>query len=157
MRFNCSLLFGIIGVLATRGKDPDNDGELQAVRMELHSAYAEIAALKLEIVHLRAELDDCAEGHVCSDVVGLPFFCQSWSRSSPLPTQRSFRHTVAVTQERDQTFTDTRNDTQSRHRSSAACGHRPCKKLMPVLDPNPDPVLGPRISTLTSSTCQCPS
>ena len=63
-------------MLAVRGKDPDNIGESQDVYMELQAAHAENAALKLEIVRVKAELDDCAEGHVGFVAVGLPFFYQ---------------------------------------------------------------------------------
>ena len=82
MRFNLSLLLGIMGVLAARSKDPDKSDELQKALMKLEMAYVEIASLKLEIVHLKEELDECAQGHMCSVVVGMPSLRQSRSQSS---------------------------------------------------------------------------
>ena len=65
MRFTLTLLFGTIGMLITGGKDPDNSGEVRAVRMELSFAYAEITSLKLERDRLKEELDRCVQGHLC--------------------------------------------------------------------------------------------
>ena len=82
MRFNLSLLLGIMGVLPARSKDPDDSDELRTALMKLDMAYVEIASFKLEIVHLKEELDECAQGHMCFVVVGLTSFCQSRSQSS---------------------------------------------------------------------------
>ena len=82
MRFNLSLLLGIMGVLATRSKDPDDSDELRKALLQLDMAYVEIASLKLEIVHLKEELDECAQGHMCFVVVGVPSLRHTRSQSS---------------------------------------------------------------------------
>ena len=64
MCFTLTLLLGTVGVLITRGKDPNNSEEVREMRMELSLAYAEIASLKTEIGRLKKELDACAEGHL---------------------------------------------------------------------------------------------
>jgi len=66
MRFNLSLLLGIMGVLPARSKDPDDSDELRTALMKLEMAYVEIASLKLEIVHLKEELDECTQGSTSS-------------------------------------------------------------------------------------------
>ena len=66
MRFNSSLLLGIVGILATYTEDPGDNGELPDVHLELQAAHAEIASLKVEIVRLKGELDECVAGPVCS-------------------------------------------------------------------------------------------
>ena len=69
MRFNWMLLSGILGMLTTVAKDPDDGGKLQVAHMERNSTLAEISALKLGIVHLKEELDECAAGVVCFSAV----------------------------------------------------------------------------------------
>ena len=63
MRFNLSLLFGVMGVLAACTEDPDDSVELQEAFVKLEMAYVEIASLKLEVVRLKEELDACVQGH----------------------------------------------------------------------------------------------
>ena len=65
MRLNLSLLFGIMGVLATQSKDPDGSDDLRQAYMDLNNANVEIDFLKLEVVRLQEELDECLQGHVC--------------------------------------------------------------------------------------------
>ena len=65
MRFNLSLLFGIIGVLAVRSKNPDDSDELRKAFVKLKMAYVEIAFLRLEVVHLKEELNQGVQGHMC--------------------------------------------------------------------------------------------
>ena len=64
----------VIGVLSTRGKEPDNGGELHTLRVELQAASVEISSLKLEIVHLTKELDLCVQGDLCSIIVEYRIF-----------------------------------------------------------------------------------
>ena len=63
MRFNLSLLFGAMGVLAARTKDPDDSDELQEALVKLEMANLEITSLKLEVVRLKEELGACVQGH----------------------------------------------------------------------------------------------
>ena len=60
---------GIMGVLATQSKDPDDSDGLRQAYMDLEMAHIEIASLKLEVVRLKEELDECSQGLVCCMVV----------------------------------------------------------------------------------------
>ena len=93
MRFNLSLLLGIMGVLATRSKDPDDSDELRKALLQLDMAYVEIASLKLEIVRLKEELDECAQGHLGVVVVGMPSLRHSRSQSSFVTASHGHRDT----------------------------------------------------------------
>ena len=59
-----------MGVLAARSKDTGDSDELRQLLMELEMAYDELESLKLEVVHLKGELDECNQGHMCFVVVG---------------------------------------------------------------------------------------
>merc|ERR1719284_56038 len=51
-----------MGVLATQSKDPDGSDELRQAYMDLNNAIVEIDFLKLEVVRLQEELDECLQG-----------------------------------------------------------------------------------------------
>ena len=110
MRFNLSLLFGIMGVLATQSKDPDDSDGLRQAYIDLNMARIEIASLKLEVVRLKEELGECSEGHVCFMVV----------TSAILPPVMSSHRRTVTRRHRDLTVTDTL------HAVAFACpsGHR---------------------------------
>ena len=82
-----------MGVLGTRSKDPDGSDELRKAVMKLEMAYVEIASLKLEIAHLKEELDDCAQGHKGFVVVGVPSLRQCRSQSSFFTASHGHRDT----------------------------------------------------------------
>jgi len=74
MRFNLTLMLGTVGVLSTGGKEPDNSGELHAVRMEKQAAHEEISSLTLEIVHLKEELDSRVQGLELAHILALRLY-----------------------------------------------------------------------------------
>ena len=100
-------------MLAARSKDPDDSDELRKALLKLEMAYVEIASLKLEIVHLKEELDECAQGHMGFVVVGVRSLRQCRSQSTFLMATQTFdridthRHRLTHTWTRRHRNTDT--------------------------------------------------
>ena len=122
MHFNLSLLLGIMGVLATRSKDPDDSDELRKALLNLDMAHVKIASLKLEIVHLKEELDECAQGHMCFVVVGKPSLRHSRSQPSVVTASCGHRDTWQGRHAQTQAHTRGHKDTQT-HRLHRHTGY----------------------------------